>query len=532
MGAFEQSPLTLGTAGHVDHGKTALVEALTGVNTDRLAEERRRGLSIELGFAELDLPDGRSVGIVDVPGHERFIRTMVAGATGVDMFLLVVAADERVMPQTREHLDVLDALAVRHGAVALTKCDRADEEARGLAREEARALRPDAAVVEVSALTRQGLDELRWTLAAVADDAERERRSRGDSSGQPAVLHVDRSFSLRGIGTVVTGTLWSGAVGAGERVDILPIGLEARVRRVQVHNRDADAARAGQRVALNLTGISARQISRGDVVTSRDSALEPSYRLDVELRTRADVDGRRVQVHHGTRAVPARAVALGDGFAQLRLEMPVVARAGDRFVLRGISPPSTIGGGRVLDPVPRRHGARSGAAERLTAIRERGLETVVAEEQRRRARVARDRATERSRAAGEERPRPLDKKARLVLAALAADGAEPGTPRAIAERLGIAHAEAVAALDGLVEHGLAVRLSRDVYYERSALERLRARTLELARARGEITLPELRDALGTSRKYAQALLEHLDATKATVRHGDRHVLRRAPAGTG
>jgi selenocysteine-specific elongation factor len=526
MGSREQLPLTLGTAGHVDHGKTALVEALTGVNTDRLAEERRRGLSIELGFAELALPDGRSLGVVDVPGHERFIRTMVAGATGIDMFLLVVAADEGVMPQTREHLDVLDALAVRHGAVALTKRDRVDDDARTLAREEARALLPDASVVEVSAHTGEGLDELRRALAVVADDAERERRSRLDSSGQPAVLHVDRSFSLRGIGTVVTGTLWSGAVAAGEHVDILPSGLEARVRRVQVHNRDAEVGRAGQRVALNLTGVSAREISRGDAVTSRGSALEASFRLDVELGARTDVDGSRVQVHHGTRAVPARAVALGDGFVQLRLEAPVVARSGDRVVLRGISPPSTIGGGRVLDPAPRRHGAGSSAAARLTAIRERGLEAVVAEEERLREQAARERDTERRQAAAGEHRRPLDKKARLMLAALKADGAEPRTPRTIAEREGIGHPEAVAALDRLVERGLAVRLSPDLYYERVALERLRARTLELARARGEITLPELRDALGTSRKYARALLEHLDATKATVRLGDRHVLRR------
>src|SRR5919197_772294 len=215
-------PLTLGTAGHVDHGKTALVEALTGVNTDRLAEERGRGLSIELGFAGLALPDGRSLGVVDVPGHERFIRTMVAGATGIDMFLLVVAADEGVMPQTREHLDVLDALGVRDGVIALTKCDRADEDARTLACEEAHGLLPEAPVVEVSAVTGQGLEELRDALAALAGRVERDRRSRGEDSGEPAVLHVDRSFSLRGIGTVVTGTMWSGTIAAGEQVGILP----------------------------------------------------------------------------------------------------------------------------------------------------------------------------------------------------------------------------------------------------------------------------------------------------------------------
>jgi selenocysteine-specific elongation factor len=517
-------PLTVGTAGHVDHGKTTLIQALTGVNTDRLAEERRRGLSIELGFAELELPDGRSVGVVDVPGHERFIRTMVAGATGVDLFLLVVAADEGVMPQTREHLEVLDALGVENGIVALTKCDRGDDEARDLARDEARGLLADAPVVEVSATTGAGLDELRAAIATVADGVERDRQARDDAD-EPAVLHVDRSFSLHGIGTVVTGTLWSGTVGDGERVAILPGGREARVRSVQVHNRAAQVGRAGQRVALNLTGVSTRDVTRGDVVTSAGSGLAPSYRLDVELAAPGAIDGRRVQVHHGTRAVPARAVGLGDGLAQLRLEAPLIAREGDRFVLREIAPARTIGGGRVLDPSPRRHGPHSDAPSRLEAVRERGLEAVVAQERRERAESDRARAV-RERVAAEEHSEPLDRRAQLMLAVLAADGAEPRAPRAVAERIGMPPQEALSALDRLVGRGLAVRVSPDVYFERGALDRLSSRALELASERGEITLPELRDALGTSRKYAQALLEHLDATRATVRHGDRHVLRR------
>jgi selenocysteine-specific elongation factor len=519
-------PLTLGTAGHVDHGKTALIKALTGVDTDRLDEERRRGLSIELGYAELELPDGRSLSVVDVPGHERFVRTMVAGATGIDMFLLVVAADEGVMPQTREHLGVLEALDVRNGVVALTKCDRADAEARELARDEVGGLLPDAPVIEVSAVSGEGLDYLRGALASLADGAEGERRSRGEESGQPPVLHVDRSFSLRGIGTVVTGTLWSGAVGAGTEVEVLPGGLRARVRSVQVHNRDADEGRAGQRVALNIAGVGAREIARGDVVTTPGAGLKPSYRLDVELARGEDADGRRVQVHHGTSAVPARPIALGEGLAQLRLEAPLVARAGDRFVLRGISPPRTIGGGRVLDPAPRRHGPRSGAANRLAAVRERGLDAVIAEENRQRAEADRQRAAEHRRAVEEKERRPLDKRAQLMLAVLRADGAEPRAPGAIAERIGISPQEARDALERLVDHGLAVRVSTDVYFDRGALEELRGRAVELAGEKGEITLPELRDALGTSRKYAQALLEHLDATKTTVRHRDRHVLRR------
>src|SRR5436190_14775251 len=220
MASGDHIPLTLGTAGHVDHGKTTIVEALTGVNTDRLAEERRRGLSIELGFAELDLGDGRSLGVVDVPGHERFVRTMVAGASGVDMFMLTVAADEGVMPQTREHLAVLDALDVRSGVVALTKCDRADRDARDIARQEAHGLLPDAPLVEVSAVSGAGLNELRSALAGVAHAVELQRDGRGAAG--PVLLHVDRSFTLHGIGTVVTGTLWSGPVAAGDGVEMLP----------------------------------------------------------------------------------------------------------------------------------------------------------------------------------------------------------------------------------------------------------------------------------------------------------------------
>ncbi len=529
MGPGEHIPLTLGTAGHVDHGKTALIEALTGVNTDRLAEERRRGLSIELGFAELELDDGHSVGVVDVPGHERFIRTMVAGATGVDMFLLVVAADEGVMPQTREHVAVLEALEVGRGVIALTKCDRADDDARSLAGDEARALLPQVPLVEVSAVTGVGLDRLRAELTSLAAEIEEERAGRGGHAAGPVVLHVDRSFTLRGIGTVVTGTLWSGPVSPGERVRVLPRDIDARVRRVQVHSRDVELGRPGQRVALNLSGVASQDVARGDVITSARWGLRPSYRLDVELGLLGGADaieGRRVQVHHGTRAAPARAVDLGDGLAQLRLESPLVARSGDRLVLRGIAPAATIGGGRVLDPTPRRHGPRSNARDRLLAIREQGLDAVVAEETRRRAEAERARSARRDRAAHAERRRPLDDRARALLALLEADGPEPRPPRALGERIGIAPRDAVAGLDRLVTHDEAVRVAPDVYYATGALEELRARALELARIRGEITLPELRDALGTSRKYAQALLEHLDATKVTVRHGDRHVLRR------
>src|SRR3954452_16674913 len=427
MASAEHIPLTLGTAGHVDHGKTTLVQALTGVNTDRLGEERRRGLSIELGFAELDLGDGRSLGVVDVPGHERFVRTMVAGASGVDMFMLTVAADEGVMPQTREHLAVLDALEVRSGVVALTKCDRADDDAREVARQEARDLLPEAPVLEVSAPSGAGLDELRSALAGVADAAELDRRARGGGAAGPIVMHVDRSFTLRGIGTVVTGTLWSGPVAAGDRVEILPRGTTARVRRVQVHNRDTEEAFPGQRVAINLGGVNPGDVARGDVIASVASGIRPSYRLDVELRLpgAGTVDGRRLQVHHGTRAVSARAVELGDGLAQLRLESPLVARPGDRFVLRSIAPVTTIGGGSVLDPAPRRHGPRSNARSRLLEIGYRGLGAALAEEEGRRAETRAAERAGRERSATSDRRRPLDDRERVLLALLQRGDVKP-----------------------------------------------------------------------------------------------------------
>jgi selenocysteine-specific elongation factor len=528
MAGDRQAHLTLGTAGHVDHGKTALVEALTGVNTDRLAEERQRGLSIELGFAELRLDEARSLSIVDVPGHERLIRTMVAGATGLDMFLMVVAADEGVMPQTREHLAVLDALGVRHGVVALTKCDRADDEARLLARDAVRALLPTAPVVEVSAVSGSGLGRLRETLLSATATIEDELAVPRDEPGH-ALLHVDRSFSLRGIGTVVTGTLWSGRVAPGHLVRIMPRNVQARVRGVQVHNRKVETGLAGQRVALNLSGVARTDVGRGDTVVSAGSSLHATYRLDVELRSRATrIQGERVQVHHGTRATPARVVDLGGSLAQLRLEAPLVARSGDRLVLRRIAPVETIGGGRVLDPGPPRHGPAVAVRERLERIGERGLDRVMADERRqqRSAEEVRARQGERH---GKATPREsLDPHAKLVLVLLEAGGKTPEAPRTLAERLGWEPKKTVAMLDRLVVAGHAVRVSRDVYYAVGPLQELRGQALSLARGRGEITLPELRDALGTSRKYAQALLEHLDATDATVRHGDRHVLRPGP----
>ena len=345
-GADGRSPLTLGTAGHVDHGKTALVGALTGVDTDRLPEEKQRGLSIDLGYAPLALPSGRRLSLVDVPGHQRFVRTMVAGATGIDCFLLTVAADDGVMPQTREHARVLSALGVGDGVVAVTKSDAADP-ARAMA--EARALVPAAEAVAVSAREGTGMAEL---VDALERLAARLPGRGGQADGEPR-LHVDRSFTVKGAGTVVTGTLWSGAVARGDHVGLVGRAGTHRVRAVHLHGEEVDRAEAGQRVALNLVGLSRDQVARGDVVAGPDTALRPTRSLVADLALDEELeDGERVQVHHGTRESPARIRRRAEGGFGVRLEQLLLADAGDRLVVRRIAPPGTLGGGVVLDPQP------------------------------------------------------------------------------------------------------------------------------------------------------------------------------------
>jgi selenocysteine-specific elongation factor len=490
---------------------------------------------------------------------------------------MVVAADEGVMPQTREHLTVLRALGVPVGVVALSRCDLAEPASRELAAAEAREL-IDAPLVEVSAVSGDGLEELRGELATAADRAEAARRE--PIWERPAVLHVDRVFTLHGIGTVVTGTLWSGSLGAGERVQVVPAGAELRIRSVQVHDRPVDRAEAGQRVALNVVGPDRDAVERGDVVCSTGSGLRPSYRLDVRLEPPLpDAERpRRVQIHHGTRRTVARLVSLDDsGLAQLRLDSPLITLAGDRFVVRSTAPVDTLGGGEVIDPAPARHGPGP-AAPRLWAMAEGSPELLIelALEEAARGRGAdgpavpadpegwtvhpllgpcRDRfAPERWRAAidellesgravqrggslahpvaeqeaGPEATAQPDHRAMKALELIRADGASPGAPVAVAERLGWQRSEAEEALEALARSGHAIRVKPGVYYEADTLERLRARLLALAAEReGAITLAEARDELGASRKYAQALLEHLDAAHLTVRQGDRHVLRRA-----
>ncbi len=351
--------LTIGTAGHVDHGKTTLVRQMTGTDTDRLEEEHRRGISIVPGYAELELPSGRRASLVDVPGHERFVKNMVAGATGVDAFLLVVAADDGVMPQTREHLDVLRVLGVRRGVVALTKVDVVDEEMVELAELDAAELLEssglEAPILPVSGVTGEGVDELLLALDELAGNSENGR------AGTLARLPVDRAFVLKGIGLVATGTLWSGEVRPGDML-YTAAGRRPRVRGVQNHGRPAEVARAGERTALDLVGIEAADLEPGEVLLS--SLVSPTRVLDARIQLLAGASplkhGTRLRLYHGTRATNARARLLDreelspgeSALARLMLQEGFVALPGDRFVLRSSSPQITIGGGTVLDPAP------------------------------------------------------------------------------------------------------------------------------------------------------------------------------------
>jgi selenocysteine-specific elongation factor len=555
-------PLTVGTAGHIDHGKTWLVRALTGKDTDRLPEERARGISIDLGYAPLELADGRRLSVVDVPGHERFVRTMVAGATGIDLFLLVVDAGEGARPQTLEHLAILQLLGIEQGVVAVTKADAVDEETLELTVEEARELVPGTDVVPVSAKTAAGLDDLRAALARVAGRVERERADR------PTRLWIDRSFTLRGIGTVVTGTLWSGSIGAGDELRLEPTGRDVRVRSVQVHDEDVARAEPGQRVAVSLPGVERHEVRRGDALVA-PGAYPVSYRLDVALDELDEIpDGARLQALLGTAHATAKVVRTGEGWAQLRLSDPVVAARGDRVILRG---ETTLGGGRVLDPAPPRHRDST----RMDAVA-RGDVIVHAPVHVNSLRHVLDGEPE-----GVERAGPWafsrgwldeledDLHARIA----AADPIDPGVPlpaepwaadvvpllpfelrgaklyepgataslgaretdaRKLEQELAEAGMRATKVEDGELARYLEarrtlVRLGAEHAISRHAYERARDALLAECSANGDIALGRFRDLVGTGRRDAQLLLERFDRDGLTRRVGDRRVLRRSAA---
>ena len=380
--------LILGTAGHIDHGKTSLVKALTGVDTDRLPEEKLRGITIELGFAALDLPGGIHFGIVDVPGHEKFVRTMVAGVGGMDLVMLVIAADEGVMPQTREHLDICRLLGVRKGLVALTKSDLVDPDWLDLVVEEVRdyiagSFLEGAPVIPVSSRSGGGLDRLKDELALIARNLE-QKRNEGAYR-----LPVDRVFTLAGFGTVVTGTLLSGTVKVGDEAELLPSGLPCRIRSIQTHGAKSEKGEAGSRLALNLQGVDHHQVLRGDVVvpaglyrTTRivDVSLNHLASAPRSLKHRASL-----RLHSSTYDVPATVILFDrntlepgeSAHAQLRLARPVLLLNGDPFVLRSSSPSATVAGGRILDPFPPSHRRRSSEALELLENLSGGTESDV-----------------------------------------------------------------------------------------------------------------------------------------------------------
>jgi selenocysteine-specific elongation factor len=699
--AEQLRPLTLGTAGHIDHGKTTLVKALTGRDTDRLKEEKERGISIELGFAELALPSGRRLSVVDVPGHERFVKTMVAGATGIDLFLLVVAADDGVMPQTREHLRIIELLGIPAGAVALTKVDMVDPELAELARADveeflASTRYADSPIVMVSGVTGAGLTELLAELDRLGGQVP-------PRQAYPATrLPVDRVFSLRGIGTVVTGTLWSGTLSAEDVVAILPPRSghgstdldEVRVRSIQVHDHEVEVATAGQRVALNLTGVARQDVDRGQWVV-KDPAIEPTYLADAHLTLLGDAPAPvprvfRARVDHGTAEVLVKVVladretlAPGEAcYAQFRFEEQVLVYPGDQFIVRSVTPVTTIGGGRVIDPAAHKHGTGPQWRERLAMLEEGAPDAIAAlllQEsfpsylQRGRleaspylwrfaagkigaavaglladgsavvagpaaaggrmsasapgasggaiaapkaagvpatARLfhgpsfaglmekalatlagraqsdalnpfltlgelrrelaggkewpALDAALEQLAAAGEitrtehgyrvagaaGANEPEDETTMKLLAQFgggsaaapngasgaAPAGAGPGeatplvadTPTVVvaAEGAGLGAREAQKLVDALARRGRLVKVGEDLYYPPDRLTALLGRLAAAMESGGQLTLAEARDLLGTSRRYAQALLEHMDSEGMTLRVGDARRLRR------
>ncbi len=353
----------LGTAGHIDHGKTSLIRALTNIETDRLKEEKARGITIELGFAHLALPGGQILGIIDVPGHEKFVKNMVAGATGIDIVALIIAADEGVMPQTREHLDICRLLDIKKGIVVLTKIDMVDEDWLELVKEDvseylAGSFLEEAPMVEVSSSTGKGIRE----LAEVIDRLVQEIPER--DAGNFFRLPVDRVFTMKGFGTVVTGTTVSGTINTGDEVTIYPQQISGKIRGIQVHNKDASLVSSGLRTAINIQGTERAQIERGNILASRDS-LRPTYMVDVELTLlktspRKIKNRAKARFHSGTAEIISTVVLLdrdeleqGDTcFAQIRLDDPTTVLRDDRFILRSYSPVRTIGGGKVLNALP------------------------------------------------------------------------------------------------------------------------------------------------------------------------------------
>ena len=481
--------VVIGTAGHIDHGKTSLVKALTGTDTDRLPEEKARGITIDLGFAFLEEPDGLTVEIVDVPGHERFVKNMLAGVGGIDLAMLVIAADEGVMPQTREHLAICSLLRIKAGLVALTKTDLAEPDWLELVKDDVRGLLErtflaDCPVVPVSVKSGEGLTDLRRALTDLA------RAAPARATDQTARLPIDRVFTVRGFGTVVTGTLAAGRFAVEDRVEIYPRGVQSRVRGLQVHGHAVERASAGQRTAVNLQGVERAAIERGDVVAP-PGALLPTTLADATLELLDDAPRPlkardRVRFHVGTQEVMARVLlvdrpALEPGetsYGRFRLEAPVVALPGDRFVIRSYSPIVTIGGGTLLGVAPPRFKRKAPALLAHLTLLDQGTPAQVLEEHLKQA--------------GPAGARAADLRART-----------PFGPEQLKELL-----------DEGVKAGSVLAVDREWYLHREANDKLRAQTIALLEAfhadnplRGGISREELRSRAGNAqeRVFSQLL---------------------------
>ncbi len=614
----------IGTAGHVDHGKSTLVHALTGIDPDRLPEEKARSMTIDLGFAWLRLPSGEEVSIVDVPGHERFVRNMLAGVGGIDIALLVIAADEGVMPQTREHLAILDLLQVKKGIVVITKKDLVDKEWLELVTADVTEVLKDtvlagSTIVAVSGVTREGLPELVSTIQKTLVETPPKK-----DIGRPR-LPIDRIFTISGFGTVVTGTLIDGTLTLGQEVEMVPGDLRARVRGLQTHRTRIEVAQPGSRVAANLSGVAPDDLRRGQVVTT-PGWLRASLALDARLRTIKDIPhplqhNSAVTFHTGTSESTARVRLLDteqlqpgeECWVQIRLDDPIPVVKGDRFILR--SSQGTLGGGEVVEPFAKRHQRFSASTLSRLAGLERGspedallaaleahepcnLNTLVslgnlsaettrsaleALVQKRRvvalgenqgavyySAVGWERLTRRAREGLEayHRQFPLRKgspkeelRSRLGLnpqvfnlalsrllsqGTLLEDGAlvrlpshqprfSPQQQQAVSAYLRALESSRYSPptdlpldselLNALVEQGRVVKVSEDVVFAASVYEEMVQRIVQETKARGKITVAEVRDLFGTSRKYALALMEHLDQQRITRRIGDERVLR-------
>ncbi|MEF3275393.1 MAG: selenocysteine-specific translation elongation factor [Chloroflexus sp.] len=611
----------IGTAGHVDHGKSTLVKALTGIDPDRLQEEKRREMTIDLGFAWLALPSGREVSLIDVPGHERFIKNMLAGVGGIDAVLLVIAADEAVMPQTREHLAIIDLLAIRDGIVVLSKIDLVDDEWLTLVRDEVQAtlagsVLANAPIVPVSARTGAGLTTLLQTL----DQLLTTLPTRTETVGVPR-LAIDRSFAVAGFGTVVTGVLRDGPLAIGQEVEILPQGLRARIRGLQSHRRTIEQALPGTRVAVNLAGVHYRDLGRGDVLTT-PGALTPTTLIDAQVRVVAEgpplQHNAALELFIGASEAPCRITLLAadtlapaaTDWVQIRLSRPIVAVAGDRFILRIPSPSQTVAGGVVIDPHPLRH--RRFRTDVITALKlraqgsptERLVQALADGRPRLRTDVlaaaglsateattaiatlcanrqivalgndalisaagwAQIRATLRDLLASYHQRFPLrrgmpreEARQRLqvspriwpgIVAVASAEGSisvddttirladfvpqpDARQRRQLDRQLAIIarspYAPPPPDLDSellawAIEQGLLVKIAPDICLLPAVYAEMVSWVRTTIESQGSVTVAQVRDHFGISRRYAVALLEHLDERRITRRQGDERVL--------